>query len=95
MESFLIIICLLIAFLAFYLFIRLKEMKAQVKVMQRKIVRMENHSGLTEDPLNDELRELIHEGKDVKAVKMAREAWGLSLVEGKQYIDRLKAEEGR
>ena len=35
---------------------------------------------------------LIKDGKDVKAIKKARETLGLSLLEGKEYIDKLKSE---
>ena len=94
MESVLIVICLLITFLAVFLFIKLNESKHQMKVMQHKLDRLADQSGSAESPVNDDLRKLIKEGRDVKAVKMAREAFGMSLVEGKQYIDRLKAESG-
>ncbi|WP_245732851.1 hypothetical protein [Salinibacillus kushneri] len=46
--------------------------------------------GIGENPIDEELRELIKEGKEVKAVKKARETLGLSLIEGKEYIDQLK-----
>lgn len=48
---------------------------------------------LTENPINDELRKLIKDGKDIKAVKKARETLGLSLLEGKEYIDKLKIDD--
>lgn len=43
-----------------------------------------------ENPVNKELRQLINEANDVKAVKKARETLGLSLIEAKQYVDALK-----
>ncbi len=41
-------------------------------------------------PVDYELRRMIREGEEIKAIKKARETLGLSLVEGKQYVDRLK-----
>ncbi|WP_228548415.1 hypothetical protein [Sporosarcina obsidiansis] len=43
-----------------------------------------------EPPANDEIRSLILEGESVQAVKLARELFGFSLLEAKQYVDRLK-----
>jgi len=43
--------------------------------------------------IDDELRQLINDGYDIKAIKKARETMGLSLLEGKQYIDALKVED--
>ncbi|SDJ11134.1 hypothetical protein [Salimicrobium halophilum] len=37
-----------------------------------------------------EIRQLMEAGEDVKAVKLARERYGFSLIEGKQYIDKKK-----
>ncbi|MFB9861569.1 hypothetical protein [Salinicoccus siamensis] len=41
-------------------------------------------------PVNHELRQMVREGEEIKAIKKARQTFGLSLVEGKQYVDRLK-----
>lgn len=45
---------------------------------------------ILEHPVNDQLRELLREGKDVEAVKLAREELGFMMVEGKEYVDELK-----
>ncbi|WP_252311955.1 hypothetical protein [Sinobaca sp. H24] len=40
--------------------------------------------------IENELRSMIDQGEEIKAIKMARDKLGLSLLEGKNYIDRLK-----
>ncbi|RED32209.1 hypothetical protein [Paenibacillus sp. VMFN-D1] len=57
-----------------------------------QINQLTQQSGLPEHPINDELRQLIKEGEDVKAIKKAKETLGFSLLEGKEYIDKLKSE---
>lgn len=42
-----------------------------------------------EPEINKELRQLMEEGKTVTAVKRVREAFGFSLLEAKQYVDKL------
>ncbi|MBN9899026.1 hypothetical protein [Bacillus thuringiensis] len=42
-----------------------------------------------EPEINKELRQLVEEGKKVTAVKRVREAFGFSLLEAKQYVDKL------
>ncbi|HDR8032446.1 TPA: hypothetical protein QCY74_005892, partial [Bacillus cereus] len=42
-----------------------------------------------EPEINKELRQLVEEGKKVTAVKRVREAFGFSLIEAKQYVDKL------
>ena len=44
---------------------------------------------IVEPAINDELRKLMAQGKTVEAVKEARQAFGLSLLEAKQYVDSL------
>ncbi|MCP3026965.1 hypothetical protein [Halobacillus sp. A5] len=39
--------------------------------------------------IDEELKQLIREGKDVQAIKRARKEYGLTLVEAKEYVDRL------
>ncbi|MED1601925.1 hypothetical protein [Alkalihalophilus marmarensis] len=44
-------------------------------------------------PVDDEIRELLKKGQRVEAVKLARDELGLSLVEGKKYVDGLSEED--
>lgn len=76
-----------------YLVLLVVKLEGRLKAMEYKLNQLSNSMDITEGPVDDELRELIHDGYDVKAIKRARETMGLSLLEGKQYIDRLKGEE--
>ncbi|RKD69695.1 hypothetical protein ATL39_3122 [Sinobaca qinghaiensis] len=73
-----------------YLLTRINRLEKRIKQMQIVLDRGDETPENSEALLENELRKLIEEGNDVKAVKMAREKWGLSLIEGKQYIDKLK-----
>lgn len=67
------------------------KLEGSIKRMQYTLDQLTQQSGLPENPINDELRMLIKEGEDIKAIKKARETLGLSLLEGKEYIDKLKS----
>ncbi|MEK3909290.1 hypothetical protein [Oceanobacillus sp. FSL W7-1309] len=69
---------------------KVNKLEGRIKRMQYTLDQVTKQSGLPENPINDELRKLIKEGEDVKAIKKARETLGLSLIEGKEYIDKLK-----
>ena len=90
MEYILIIISLLIII---NLWAKVSKLEGRIKGMQYTINQLTQQSGLPENPINDELRKLIKEGEDVKAIKKARETLGLSLIEGKEYIDKLKSDD--
>ncbi|WP_246001107.1 hypothetical protein [Oceanobacillus piezotolerans] len=66
------------------------KLEGRIKGRQYNLDQLSKQLELPENPINDELRALIKDGKDVKAVKKARETLGLSLLEGKNYIDKLK-----
>lgn len=75
-----------------YLSVKLDKLEGRMKSMQYTLDQLTKQLGLPENPINDELRELINGGEDVKAVKKARETLGLSLLEAKNYIDKLKSD---
>lgn len=82
----------IIVLLVVYLFIvvnKLNILKARVKSMEITLNQVANHVDMPEHPVNEELRLLVREGKEVKAVKKAREVFGFSLIEGKKYVDSL------
>lgn len=82
----------IIVLLVVYLFIvvnKLNILKARVKSMEITLNQVANHVDMPEHPVNEELRLLVKEGKEVKAVKKAREVFGFSLIEGKKYVDSL------
>ncbi len=76
-----------------YLLFQVLKMQEDIKAIKYKLDRIANNMDLPENPINNDLRALIKDGKDVQAVKLARETLGLSLLEGKQYVDALKAED--
>ena len=75
-----------------YLLTTVDKLKGRVKGLEYRLNHITNQMNVPENPINNELRQLIKEGNDVKAVKRVRETLGLSLIEGKQYIDVLKLE---
>lgn len=89
MEYYIIIVSSLIII---YLSVKLDKLEGRMKRIQYTLDQLSKQNGLPENPINNELRELIKDGEDVKAVKKARETLGLSLLEGKNYIDKLKAD---
>ena len=66
------------------------KMANDIKGIKYTLDQLSNQMDLPENPVNKELRQLINEANDVKAVKKARETLGLSLIEAKQYVDALK-----
>jgi predicted Holliday junction resolvase-like endonuclease len=66
MEYFLIIIAFLVII---NLTAKVNKLEDRIKGMQYSLDQVTKQAGLPENPVNDELRELIKEGKDVKAVK--------------------------
>ncbi|MEJ8548538.1 hypothetical protein [Brevibacillus borstelensis] len=68
-----------------YLYFRINEMQSRLDYFISQIAK---HAEWTEK-INDDLRLLIAEGKYVEAVKTARVVFGMSLLEAKQYVDRL------
>lgn len=71
----------------------INSMKFKIKNMKSTLDKLGDQVDLPEDPINEKLRVLIKEGRDIQAVKVARENLGLSLLEGKQYVDALKLDE--
>ncbi|MDG5790166.1 hypothetical protein QA612_22255 [Evansella sp. AB-P1] len=88
MEYTLIILTFLIVI---YLSVKVLTLEGRIKNINYTLNQLAKQSGTLENQINEELRQLIIEGKDVKAVKKARETLGLSLIEGKKYIDELKS----
>ena len=86
------IIDILILFICFYLFSIVIKLNSRVKGLEYKLEQISRQIDLPESPINNELRQLLNEGNDVKAVKRVRETLGLSLIKAKQYIDVLKLE---
>ncbi|MFP8783265.1 hypothetical protein [Planococcus plakortidis] len=69
---------------------QIQALEVRIKRMSKRIEQLEAEANLEEPAINEELRRLIAEGQEVRAVKAARVAFGYSLIEAKQYIDGLK-----
>ncbi|KXY43539.1 hypothetical protein AT257_04220 [Bacillus cereus] len=63
---------------------RLKRMEDRLQLISKKMGIVDR-----EPEINKELRQLVEEGKTVTAIKRVREAFGFSLLEAKQYVDKL------
>lgn len=88
MEYILIGILLVVIFII--IVNKLDALEKRINSIAFNLDRVANQVGVTEHPVNEELRKLLKEGKDVEAVKKVRQVLGLSLLEGKKYIDNLK-----
>ncbi|EJQ11638.1 hypothetical protein ABHP49_005847 [Bacillus cereus] len=68
-----------------------KKNDARLKGIEDRLQLIMKEMGIVErEPeINKELRQLVEEGKKVTAVKRVREAFGFSLLEAKQYVDKL------
>ncbi|MEG0692996.1 MAG: hypothetical protein RR444_07925 [Oscillospiraceae bacterium] len=86
------IVNVLILFICLYLLSTISKLNSRVKGLENTLEQISKQVDLPESPINNELRQLLKEGNDVKAVKRVRETSGLSLIEAKQYIDVLKLE---
>lgn len=73
-----------------YLIIKISSLQDDLRGIKYKLNRIESQMDLPENPIDEDLRAFLKEGKDIQAVKLARETLGLSLLEGKQYVDALK-----
>ncbi|NMO97822.1 hypothetical protein [Paenibacillus lemnae] len=81
----------LVAFLIGFLILnRLTHVDQKLNYQRRKLDQIASHLGITDHELEQRLIQLIQGHQEIQAVKEAREALGLSLLEGKQYIDKLK-----
>ena len=77
MEYTLLSISLLIVFIVISLLSKVDKLEGRLKSMQYTLAQLANTSGV-ENPINEDLRKLIKDGKDIKAIKKARETLGLS-----------------
>ncbi|OFD55389.1 hypothetical protein BWGOE4_34240 [Bacillus mycoides] len=68
-----------------------KKNDARLKRMEDRLQLITKEMGIVErEPeINKELRQLVEDGKTITAVKRGREAFGFSILEAKQYVDKL------
>ncbi|HLR41632.1 MAG TPA: hypothetical protein VK067_00150 [Pseudogracilibacillus sp.] len=84
---------ILLLVIGLYLVTKIVALEGQIRGMKDTLNELAKHSDLPESPINDEVLTLIEGGEDVKAVKLVRERLGLTLLEAKQYTDKLKDEQ--
>ena len=89
MEFYIIVGLLLICL---YLLSTVNKLNSRVKGLEYTLEQMSKQVDIPENPINNELRQMLIEGNDIKAVKRVRETLGLTLLEAKKYIDVLKLE---
>ena len=76
----------------FYLIMRVDKLENRIKKLTYTLNQITSKMELEEPPVHDEIRQLLQEGNDLAAIKLVRQTLGLSLLEGKQYVDSLKKE---
>jgi len=79
-------------FIVVYLFSTVIKLNGRVKGLKYTLDQISKQTGMPKKPIDNELKQLLNEGNDVKAVKRVRETLGFSLLEAKQYIDALKSD---
>ncbi|ERN54431.1 hypothetical protein [Alkalihalophilus marmarensis] len=83
----------IILFILSIILLSMSTTERRLKKIEYKLDRISEQVGVTGLPVDDEIRELLKKGQRVEAVKLARDELGLSLVEGKKYVDRLREED--
>ncbi|BAC12778.1 hypothetical protein [Oceanobacillus iheyensis HTE831] len=88
-------IIILLIFIIMYLTIQLIKTQSKLKVLESNTQTMNKKETFqhTDHPVHQQLLLLIDQQQDIKAVKLARETFGFSLLEGKRYVDWLKKKE--
>lgn len=81
---------IMILVIVLYLLSTVLKLDGRIKGIKHTLDRISKGMDIPESPVDPEIKRLLSEGNDVKAVKRARELFGLTLLEGKQYIDGLK-----
>ena len=91
LNEFIIIggLAVIIFFLGTTVSSKLNSLEARVKSLQFTLERVANQVNVPEHPINEKLQGWLKEGKDIQAVKEAKQVLGLSLLEVKQYVDAL------
>lgn len=92
MEFGFYIVVVFILFMCLYLLSTVNKLNSRVKGLEYTLEQMSKQVDVPENPINNELRQMLIEGNDIKAVKRVRETLGLTLLEAKKYIDVLKLE---
>ncbi|MBM6648402.1 hypothetical protein [Bacillus sp. RIT 809] len=68
---------------------RLKRIEDRLQLITKEMGIVEGEPEINKAEINKELRQLVEAGKTITAVKRVREAFGFSILEAKQYVDKL------
>ena len=74
------------------LYSKIVTLEKQLKAVKFQLKRIMDGVDIPPHPVDDKVRSLLIQGKEIEAIKEVRIALGLSLVEAKQYVDNLKGE---
>ncbi|GED18254.1 hypothetical protein AM501_23255 [Aneurinibacillus migulanus] len=80
----------LVVLLGLIILNKIAIMEKQIKNQKFILDQISKQLEIPEHPVNNEVRKLLKEQNYVEAIKMVREVLGLSLIEAKQYVDRIK-----
>nr|WP_237146588.1 hypothetical protein [Planococcus halocryophilus] len=69
---------------------KINALEKKVRQLEKQLTQIQQGEEWIEPEINDELRELLQKVKIVEAMKRTREEFGWSLLDAKQYVDRLK-----
>ena len=87
-EFFIVAILLVIA--CGLLYTRFSVLEKRLEKMEKKLNQVAYQVEFPEPAVNNELRQLIQNDEENKAVNVAQEALGMSDIEGKRYIAGIK-----
>ncbi|MCM3570523.1 ribosomal protein L7/L12 [Neobacillus mesonae] len=86
-----IFVAILIVIFGVSILNKLNRIEQQISGTKKTVIDQDLKQIEMEDSLiEEEIRQLLLDGKKIKAVKRVRERTGLSLVEAKQYVDHFK-----
>ncbi|MFF2879200.1 hypothetical protein ACFVR2_23195 [Gottfriedia sp. NPDC057991] len=69
---------------------KLNKLENRMKNLKITLDQIATVIKVPEHPINNELRKLMNEGKEIQAIREVRTVLGLSLLEAKHYVHDLK-----
>ncbi|GAB6928811.1 hypothetical protein JCM10914A_27940 [Paenibacillus sp. JCM 10914] len=87
-----VILIILIVLVGLMFSSRMTAMEKRMNQQQFTLNQIASQLEVPEHPVNEEVRTLLADGQEVRAIKLVREQLGLSLIEAKQYVDAVKSE---
>lgn len=88
----LVIVALVLVFATIILYKKISGLEERLSLMEQKVNKIAYQMEFPEPAVNKELRQLIRIQEEEKAECVAREALGMTSLEGKMYVSGLKDE---